>query len=780
MTLLARIGRCRALWGLGLLVLGMVGALYGWPLPPELRDLKAHRGLQLLDRHGEPLRLLRPEEAASFEWLPLSEFPDDLQAAIQLAEDRRFAYHPGVDPLAIGRAAQSNLRHRRVVSGASTITQQLVRTARREAPRSAGTKLAEALWALRLERRYSKDQLLEAYLNRVPLGGPTVGFGEGAWTYFGKPSRALSLGEAALLCVLVRAPGGFDLESPEGLAEVLHFRRLLLQRMVEAGAVRADEAERAADEDVEFRPEAPPFAAPHFCDLVLERFPEARGSLRTSLDLPLQQAIEGLASARLQLLANKRAGNLAVVVAEVETGRIRALVGSGSYFRSHDGQWNAADSLRQPGSTLKPFTYALLLEKAASPGLLLPDLPLLEDQSIRSYLPDNYDRRYHGPVRARVALASSYNVPAVKALERVGVSSLLALLRGCGLELPERPQHYGLGLTLGDGSCSLLELVEAYRVLARGGVWGPLELLEDSVPDAARERRVLEARSAYLVTDILDDPYARTPAFGRDSALEPPFPCAVKTGTSKGYRDNWTVGYTPTHVVGVWVGNSDGSPMREVSGISGAGPLFADVVALLGDGGDFPVPDGLEKRTSCLLSGATAGPECIQTGPEWWRSDRSAQPCAVCRLDENGKRTYAWDPLYWSWAEERGLPLWADAKPTEGESGETAVGPADEAQAPALRITFPQDGDVLLFDPDLRARAQTLRLQAAGGRGSLRWQIHTETDGGATQRTVHQGLDRRIWWPLEPGRHRLEVSDDDGRTASIRLEVRGDPRDARS
>lgn len=717
------------------------------PLPEQYKDLKAQNSLILVDRNGIPLRRELSQREGVNRWVPLSDISPILQASVIRAEDKRFFSHPGVDPVAIARATWMNLRNRRVVSGASTISQQLIRTLEPENKRSLSQKLCDSYWALRLELVYSKNEILEAYLNRVAFAPNVYGVNEASRYYFHKPQSNLSIAEAAVLAVTIRAPVALDPFIPDGNQELTQWTQHLIQALENDGTITADASRRAQSEELELSPEPPPFRAPHFCDLVLNEEIAQRGSVSTTLDLELQESVEGLVKSHLALLKKNNVGNAAVVVADVESGDVLALVGSAGYHRRKDGQHNAAVALRQPGSTLKPFTYALLLERVGQAGFILPDLNLYEDADLESFIPKNYDKHFHGPVSIRTALACSYNVPAVRALERVGTKNLLQLLRRLGFsDLTQPPEHYGLGLTLGDGSTSLFQLVGAYRSLARGGLYSPLRLLsnEESTP----AERIISPQSAYLISDILTDKNARIPSFGSPNSLEFPFPCAVKTGTSKGYRDNWTVGYTSRFVVGVWVGNSDGQPMRDVSGITGAGPLFRDVILTLGRGEEFSRPPGLTLENVCTLSGSRANAVCPTTVEESSISPNSLQECTVCQKSE--RIVFDMPPLYRDWAKERGLPIKAGDSRYE-DSG--------------LKFVFPLDQDVFITDPDLPASNQRVKLRAVGGLGPYTWSVneqrHTRTDLP------------QLWWQLKPGLNTIEVRDSRGETKSLQLRVVG-------
>ena len=720
------------------------------PIPEEYRDFKLNSSLILTDRNGEALRRnLSPREGVN-SWLALEQMPRILIDSVLSAEDRRFYWHPGADPLALGRATLQNLKAGRVVSGASTITQQLLRTLTPESERGWGAKCREVYWAIRVDLLYSKDEILEAYLNRVAFGPSVYGAEEAARYYFDKPVSAISAAEAAVLAVVIRSPSTLDPFTLEGQTELNAWTAPLLDHLAKNGRLTTEASQRAKSQELELSSKPPPFSAPHFCDLVQGQLGERRGRVETSLDLALQEMVEGAIKTHLALLREHKVGNAAVIIAEVESGQILALAGSKDYHTQSDGQFNAAISLRQPGSTIKPFTYALLLERTGQAGTILPDLDLYEDSEQNSFIPYNYDKHFHGPVSIRTALACSYNVPAVRALERVGTENLLETLRRSGFDdLTETPEHYGLGLTLGDGSASLLQLVAAFRTLARGGQYSALSFLKPAKPQEAESKAVLSPRASFLISDILSDREARIASFGTPNALELPFPCAVKTGTSKGYRDNWAIGYTPRHVVGVWVGNSDGSPMENVSGITGAGPLFRDLMLALGGSGDFEKPDGLERADICTLSGSLANPSCPSKVCEFRYPDRRLDDCSVCQIEGQDRVVFDMPSLYLDWARERGLPLKQETK-QDSEN---------------LRFVFPMSNDVFLTDPDLEGKYQRVKLRIAGGKPPYSWKVDG-VDVSETQATS-------LWWELQPGIHRVQVIDALQKSKEVTIEVIG-------
>lgn len=719
------------------------------PYPKRYRDLQADISLRLLDRDGLPLRSVALENSRIGQWTPLEEIPPDLVAAILTAEDKRFYYHFGLDPLAIARASLTNLKARKVLSGASTITQQLLRTLAPPSKRSLGLKLQEAYWAVRAELRLSKASILEAYLNRAAFAPTVYGVQEAARYYFDKPVKSLSLAECALLAVLIRAPSSFDPFSESGREELKLWTDRLLERLASSGQISWDAKKRASQEAWSLSSKPPPFAAAHFCTLLLPQLEGKRGDFYTSLDLELQKKVEGLVANHLKLLNGHHVGNAAAMVVEVASGEVRALVGSADFNRKLDGQFNAATSLRQPGSTVKPFTYALLLDNVGTTGYILPDLPIYSSSHASSYIPENYDKRFRGPVSIRTALASSLNVPAVRALELVGVDRLLSTLKAMGwVDLDEGPEHYGLGLTLGDGSASLWQLVGAYRCLARQGLFSGLSMV--AAKKEVSSEQVLSPESCRLITSILSDNQARLSAFARPNPLEFIFPVAVKTGTSKGYRDNWCLGYTPKYVVGVWVGNSDGSPMHNVSGITGAAPLFHDIMLNLSDGGDFSF-QGVKTVRTCALSGKQATDICPRYADELCAPSRAYGSCETClQLLIKGRleTRFKIDPVFTSWAKKNNLALLNDPISTQAE----------------FYLTYPLQGDIFVLDADLPPANQKVRIKAIGGNPPYAWAVD---DKELTTTSSPQA-----WWGLKAGSHTISVVDGLGKKDEIKVHVR--------
>ncbi len=730
-----------------------------WPLPARTLAAAAAQSLTIEDRHGLPLRSTRASDGSLTRWLPLAEAEPQLIQAFVAVEDRRFFTHHGIDPRAIGRAL---LRDRRsgVASGASTITMQLARLVR---PTSRGWigKVAQAAWALRIEAHLTKQQILEQYLNRVPLGQGTVGVEAAAALYFNGSAARLSLGQSALLAGLAQSPAA---DNPFANPARARARRAgVLRRMVAVNYASPADAGRAAREPVAPARARGGFLAPHFTSHILELAEDSgavlAGRWRTSLDLGLQSELEGEVRTTVSLLRERGVAQAAAVVLDNRTGEVLAWVGSPDFWADSAGQVDMVISPRQPGSALKPFLYGLAFDRGYSAASVLPDIPRTYQTATGPYQPRNYDRRFHGPVRMREALASSFNVPAVELTSRLGAPALLRVLHAAGFaSLTEGADHYGMGLALGNGDVTLLELANAYRVLARGGVWRPWRWNaaapgdRDGGDDGVR---VVSAPAAALLLDILSDPVARAPGFGLDTPFDFEFPAAVKTGTSHHFTDNWAVGVTGGFTVAVWAGNFSGRPMQQVSGVTGAGPLLHHAlvdVARHYDPGTLPSPAsvGAVRVTICRLSGLRAGADC--PGVEEWELPGAA-PLGGCDWHRRGG--VAWPAQYADWVANSGTSERAASLDLHGR------GAALAAVSREFRIVSPQDGDRYQIPPGGDPQYATVSLRAVGAPVDepVRWLI----DGRPTATTQ---------WQLRPGAHEIRAIGASGRSHEISIIVR--------
>jgi penicillin-binding protein 1C len=746
--------------GIAALAVAALGAWIAWPLPDELLSHDRATGLTIVDRHGAPLRTTRAADGAAAAWVPYDRIDPDLITAFVAVEDRRFWDHHGVDARAALRAVWRNARTRRVTSGASTITMQLARLLRPHA-RSARGKVAQTLWALRLEAHLGKQQILEQYLNRVQLGDGTAGVGAAGVAYFGASPSELSVAQAATLAGIAHAPSRDNPHASPTRARAA--RALALRRLRRLGLADSETVARARAEPLVVPPRTPPFRAPHFTTRVLAwaGAPSDATTIRTSLDGELQAEVEAEVRHTVDVLRDRGVQHAAAVVLDNASGEVLAWVGSPDFWAEDDGQTDMVVSPRQPGSALKPFLYGLAFDRGLTAATVLPDVPKSFATATGPYAPRDYDRRYRGPVRAREALASSYNVPAVELASRLGAGSLLHTLRLAGFaSLARDAEHYGLGLALGNGDVTLVELANGYRSLAAGGVWRPWTWRLGGAP--GESRRVLSPLSTAIVLDILQDPEARIPGFGVETPFDFPFPVAVKTGTSRHFTDNWAVGTTAGFTVAVWAGNFSGRPMEGVSGVSGAGPLLHRVVMAAArrvPPGALPSPAslGAERVAVCRLSGLRASDTCARLD-EWF-----APGTAPTRVDdwERGGLVTLPDE-YADWA-RRGLRT-ADAGPTlpAAPAGTRLLGtpaPRRALGASHFRILSPLDGDRYAIPVGVESRYATIGLRAAGpGAARVRWIV----DG-----TPYEG-ER---WSLVPGSHEIVATSPRGDSARVRIVV---------
>jgi penicillin-binding protein 1C len=838
------------------------------PVPTAADVTPGARSILFYDRNGSLLYEAIDPNGNKNVPQPLDSIPLTCRQATIATEDSRFFSHPGVDPLAIGRAIVQDAWHiarggesRFSFSGASTLTQQLARNLyldpdeRQE--RTLRRKLREAWLAGQLERAHSKDEVLELYLNTTYYGHFAVGIEAAAQSYFGVGARDLDLAQCALLAGLPQYPAGYNpIENPEAARER---QRVVLDLMARENYISVRDAELAGREALAYAATPFPIEAPHFVMWVqgqLESvFDPARlrkGGLKvtTTLDLDRQRLAESIMQRRLQQLKPcapgvspiacdpaadpaRRVDNAALVALEPASGAVLAMVGSPDFFDARiNGAVNAALSLRQPGSAIKPLTYAAAFDpertRAAgrqpwTPATLIADLrTAFPTDEGRPYVPLNYDWREHGPVTARSALANSYNIPAVKTLQHVGVDALLDLATRLGIPWreggPPAPaetgedagpvqgsSRYGLALTLGGAEVRLLDLTAAYAAFANGGQrvrpHGILrvetldgELLYDAAMDEnLSPHRVLDPRVAFLVTDILSDRAARLPAFGQGNPLELDRPAAAKTGTTTDWRDNWTAGYTPELVAGIWVGNADNAPMKDVSGITGAGPIWHDFMlgALAGQEAQvFEAPDGVRQLEVCADSGLLPGPlspadalagivPCPHRRLEWFIE--GAEPGEVDRshvkvkIDARTGRTagpatppeYVTSQTYWDlpveyepWARENGVP-----QPPR----EAAASPAWNPEAPAttgapVALKSPDANRIYRLDrtlpPDLQQAPVTALLAPELANDDARVILSLNGAPFAELR----GPDYTAWWRLAPGQHTFKaiVTTEDG------------------
>lgn len=700
-----RLRAIRLLCALPLVALAVWFALpFAVPLPLSLRQ-KSPVSPVLLDRHGSPIQHLALPDSTRAKPVALAEIPTDLIACTLAAEDKRFFRHGGVDLLATLRAGRDFFAYRRFVSGASTITQQLVKISSPPAKRGFPTKIREALAARRLEMTWSKAAILTAYLNRLDYGNLRIGTAEAARFYFQKPLAELSLAECALLAGLPQAPSRLNPLRHPGRAIIR--RETVLKRLATMDTHDAARISTALAEPLTLRPLRESHPAPWLAR-------QSAGRSSTTLDLPLQRDLEAIVREETAKHHESNLRHSAVVVIHNPSGEILALVSSGDWDDARGGQINGALTPRSPGSALKPFTYLLALEQNhRTPATILADIPTPFRTPQGLNLPENYDRTYRGPVTLRSALACSLNLPALRELNALGgPRPLHELLEELGITtLGDDRSLHGLGLTLGNAPVRLIELTNAFATLARLGNRLPPVLFPPAMETA---RQVFGVRSAWLIADILSDPAARAPAFAPGGPLDLPFRCAVKTGTSSDFHDNWCLGYTPEFTVGVWAGNFEHQPMKGISGIAGAGPVFQRTMLRLHRNTRpswFERPPGLTEITIDSRNGKILQENNPHARREWVPSE--AIPPAASTEDHDASGKALVDATYAAWF----------ASPHNFRRNELALGVGQPASEP-LRIISPVDNALFLLDPEIPSGSGKLR-PVTNLPGTAEWQSET-------------------------------------------------------
>ncbi len=763
----------------------------------------------IYDRYGRVLYEIMDPYTGRHQPIPLEDIPLYLRQATIATEDASFYRNPGVDLRAIVRALWINLRGGEVLSGGSTITQQLARnlllSPQERAQRTLTRKLRESILAYRLARTFSKDRILELYLNQTCYGNLAYGVEAAARGYFGKTVRQLDLAQCALLAGLPQAPSAYDpLTNPQAARAR---QRVVLNLMAKNGYISAQQALTAAEEKLAFAATPFPIRAPHFVMYVWEILRQEYGEealyrkglyVYTTLDIDLQERTRDIARYHLQQLsaprgrqASHNVTNAAVLALDPNTGQILVMLGSPDYFNPHiDGAVNVTLMPRQPGSAVKPLTYAAAFSQDYTPATMLLDVrTTFITREGDPYVPANYDGTFRGPVLLRQALASSLNVVTAQVLQHIGIEELISLAQKLGVTTLQDSQRYGLALTLGGGEMRLLELTAAYAAFANGGLRvEPCALLRVESADgkvlwthqATKGQRVLDERVAYLVTDVLADDSARIPAFGEGGALALSRPAAAKTGTTTDWRDNWTVGYTPDLVVGVWVGNADNSPMVNVSGISGAAPIWHSLMeeALKGKPVRvFTEPPGMVHVEICAESGMLPNLYCPHRRRELFiAGSEPKETCTMHRLvrvdTRSGELATADTPSQYI-VEEVGifLPPEASQWVHEQESASSArfviaasAEPegSDSAARPRITLTSPDPNTTYRLVPNVPGANQRIDVRAQPLAANDLVQVHLYVDG-----QLLATLDEppyAVLWQLLPGKHSFhaEATDSSG------------------
>lgn len=704
-----------------------------WPVSPALLDKNGdlfHARLSVNEEFCLPVSLNRMGK-----WLPL--------VAMEV-EDRRFRSHFGLDPLALARAVAQNVRSGSVVSGASTITSQVIRlTWPRK--RSLKSKLMEFAQAIQLEARLSKDEILELYLNRAPFGGPVRGVEAAARSYFGKRAEELSLAESALLIGMLRGPSLYRPDkNPEG---TLERRNAILERLRERRAASDRDIAMALLEKLPRGRNAIPQRHRHYADFALRGLPagywnQGSSPVKTTLDPFIQTLLERHLAEALRSFPTSMTAAGGVV--DNAAGALLAYVGNARFDLASRTQWvDCGNSPRSPGSILKPFAYLLAMEQGRIvPASLVADTPL----SFAGMAPRNYDRSYRGPVSAEFALANSLNAPAVRVLRQAGGEPVMQFLRTLGFSfLSEQAVHYGDSLILGGCEVTLLQTLQGFSTLATLGVHRPLTALAAaSGKGRLGEQRFFSAPAGFLVAESLRDTGRMSPVL-HESLREQGKNVAFKTGTSYGLRDAWTAAYTPRHTIAVWLGDPQGLPHPALVGLPVAAPvalrILRDLPAPAKDAAWYSPPQGLERVSVCALSGAPATPFCPARKQAWHIRDVTRKtPCSMHAM-RNGTVQTILPPE---------LDSYVNARNTQVTRKER------------IDITMPQPGAIFYMTP--HAAQQQIALSCEGAQGKAYWFINQEFFG-------LQEKGGSLLWPLKPGTHRISLVDEHGNTAATRFSV---------
>lgn len=714
------------------------------PSPNKLSARDSSLSTKIFDRNDKLLYDIYGEKnRALVNW---NDIPTYVKQATISIEDKDFYKHKGFSILGIGRAV-FNILFFRDVQGGSTITQQVVKNTLLSSERTVTRKIKEFILAIQVERKYTKDEILQIYLNEVPYGGTAWGIEAASTTYFNKNAKDLSLTEAVILAGLPQRPTFY---SPYGTNPKAYVARAedVVRRMREDGNITKEQEEQIVKEisNVQFSPNEQGIKAPHFVfyvrDLLVEKYGEKmveQGGLkiRTTLDLELQDEAQKIVSEEIGKLANLKVGNGAAVVLDAKKGEILSMVGSKDYFaQDYDGQVNVAMALRQPGSALKPFTYATGFKAGYTPSTVIMDVPTEFPGGVGqpTYKPVNYDGKYRGPQQVRFALGNSLNVPAVKMTALVGVKNMLRTAYDAGVKslepTDENLKRFGLAVTLGGGEVKLLELTTGYATFANQGKYKePIAILEvrdksGKLIDEAKDRKekeVIDDEISFVISHILSDNNARSTVFGSNSLLNVGGrTVAAKTGTTDDKRDNWAVGYTPSYVVGVWVGNNDNSPMNQqiASGVTGATPIWNKIMSrtLAGKPSEaFGKPDAVGALEIDAFGGGLPCRDFPKRSEYFIKGTEPTKDCLVQKTLD-GKEYFVFvefDPVSTDgknrWQE--GIDAWAKTQPDPKYQppGELLKEPTTNPDEIKVNIKKPEDRKEVNFSFETEAEIQTDR-----------------------------------------------------------------------
>ncbi|WP_027723217.1 penicillin-binding protein 1C [Maridesulfovibrio zosterae] len=752
-----------------------VAAFYVLDLCSPFPEHKLHpeTATVVKDRKGGVLRIFLPPDGARRMHTELKDISPILKKSLIASEDSWFEYHPGINFFSAIRAAVTNIIAGRIVSGASTIPMQIARMAEPK-PRTFYSKLIESFRAVQLKLHHTNDELLEIYLNMLPYGGNIEGVGAAAHFYFGHAPSILSLGESALLTTIPRGPVYYDpLRHPQ---QAMEGRNQVMLQLKKKGVFPTEEVERNLKLPLPKQVRHIPLKAPHFGRMVFERCGSS-AEIYTTLDFPLQEAAQDIVKTHVARLRMQDIDNAACVIIHIPTREIIALVGSADFFEhSYGGAIDLTETKRSPGSTLKPFLYALAFDQGKlTPQTFLYDIPV--DYS--GYSPENYDRTWKGQITVKQALAKSLNVPAVNTLALTGVAEFIDLLKEGGIStLDKSPMQYGLPLALGGCEIKLTELTNLYASLADHGRYRQLSF---TPANKKIETQLISPEAAWMTINILSS--VTRPDMNETWMLTRDMPeTAWKTGTSFGHRDAWALGISGDYAIGVWVGNPDGRPRKGISGAMHAGPILFDLLRTAAPGGKLPPSpegSGITEVKVCAHSHQLPGPFCTELATMQILAGKTVlHPCKLCRqifvdarsgyrlsgecLDRQNirKKIIRTIPAKLAhWRSENNLEV-PQMPPLAPDCDLIPAGIAPQIISPATNTPY-----LLRKDTPLKFQKISLKAEAGSDSGRLHWFL----DG----RLIGEGpSDKKLFAEVGIGRHRISVSDEIGRTDSVKFEVR--------
>jgi len=746
-----------------------------YPFPyQEIKTIKYSQ--TVFDKDGNLLRAFLGQEDSWLLEVGLDEINPDFVKATLAIEDKRFMKHPGIDLAAVFRAIKQNLLNKRIVSGASTISMQVMRLLSPK-KRTLGNKIIETVHAIRLENLYTKEDILKLYFELASYGGNILGVKAASFRYFKKYPQDLNLSECALLAGLPQSPSRFR---PDRHPERAKIRRdQVLLSMLKNGYINQTQFKTAKDQPIIAGTFTFPFKTPHFTRQIKNEYPQ-ENKIITTLDSNIQHLAENTLKNAVRRLRSQGVTNGAIVIIENKSGKVRALVGSNDFFSFKDsGQINGALSLRCPGSALKPFTYALGIDKGLyTPQMILADVPI----QYSGYTPLDYDKKYRGPVTLREALVDSLNIPAVEALDKIGYRSLYFFLKDVGIStINKLPENYGLSLTLGSGEVNLLELTNAYAALARGGVYQPYQLIEEDKSNKTSSRVISEG-AAYIISDILSDS-TRLESIGiyRNNKIHPRI--AFKTGTSFGHRDAWTISYNPEYTVGVWLGNFSAKPSKALVGIEAATPIAISIFDQLCSKKSLPwyaKPNEVGERHVCALSGEPTNEFCEHSVKDLFLKNKSiAKECSFHKkiaidiktelsLDDYAKqgRDYI-EEVFVIWPDK--LQSWIrQHNPEYLEPPEYMIAPKRVVNLDKNRpriISPAHRCEYFLSKSNKFKQKLTLVANGSFDADKLYWFVNDNFFSSSE-------IGEKLFWTMEKGKHKITCVDKYGRSSFIRIVVR--------